>query len=352
MLCRFSFPTMAALATRMPGLQQQLFRLLSQDIGKAALLAGNYTADERMAAFLISLSRRYAARGFSANRFRLTMTRTDIANYLRLASESVSRVFRRFQDDGLIRVDRRESSCSERPHWKSWRKTCYATDFPGKSPTRRPLDLGQSARSLPPEASAYHTGRCIMSATRRLWVGLAVLLVPIFRRPPLGRRRNSPRHATDSTAVVTDGRQDDLYTRRHSKRAARSGSRSAASSSVRSGVTAATWRRTGRADWLHREAVAWLDIEAQRNTSQALCGACRRDAQRRARRPPAAANPRATPTSRDRHVTVSDDAPPRSRNVAAHYDSLFGNDPALHELRKAYAMKERHGARCRASRRR
>jgi CRP/FNR family transcriptional regulator len=40
MLCRFSFPKMALLATRMPGLQAQLFRLLSQDIGKAALLAG------------------------------------------------------------------------------------------------------------------------------------------------------------------------------------------------------------------------------------------------------------------------------------------------------------------------
>ncbi|GMU67819.1 MAG: Crp/Fnr family transcriptional regulator [Steroidobacteraceae bacterium] len=107
-LCRFSFPSMAALATRMPGLQQEMFRLLSQDIGKAALLAGNYTADERMAAFLVSLSRRFAARGFPADRFMLSMTRTDIANYLRLAAESVSRVFRRFQDDGLIRVDRRE----------------------------------------------------------------------------------------------------------------------------------------------------------------------------------------------------------------------------------------------------
>ena len=113
-LCRFSFPTMAALATRMPGLQAQLFRLLSQDIGKAALLAGNYSADERMAAFLISLSRRYAARGFSAGRFQLTMTRTDIANYLRLAAESVSRVFRRFQDDGLIRVDRRDVELLDR----------------------------------------------------------------------------------------------------------------------------------------------------------------------------------------------------------------------------------------------
>jgi CRP/FNR family transcriptional regulator len=108
MLCRFSFPMMATLATRMPGLQQQLFRLLSEDIGKAALLAGDYSADERMAAFLVALSRRYAARGFSATRFHLTMARTDIANYLRLAAETVSRVLRRFQDEGLLRIERRE----------------------------------------------------------------------------------------------------------------------------------------------------------------------------------------------------------------------------------------------------
>lgn len=114
MLCRFSFPTMSALALRMPGLQQQLFRLLSEDIGKATLLAGNFAADERMAAFLIGLSRRYAARGFSPDRFLLTMTRTDIANYLRLAAESVSRVFRRFQDDGLLRVERREIELLDR----------------------------------------------------------------------------------------------------------------------------------------------------------------------------------------------------------------------------------------------
>lgn len=108
MLCRFSFPMMATLATRMPGLQLQLFKLLSQDIGKAALLAGDHTADERMAAFLLALSRRYAARGFSPQRFHLTMARTDIANYLRLAAETVSRVLRRFQDEGLLRIERRE----------------------------------------------------------------------------------------------------------------------------------------------------------------------------------------------------------------------------------------------------
>ena len=67
-----------------------------------------------MAAFLISLSRRYAARGFSANRFMVAMTRTDIANYLRLASETVSRVFRRFQDDGMLRVERRDIELLQR----------------------------------------------------------------------------------------------------------------------------------------------------------------------------------------------------------------------------------------------
>lgn len=108
MLCRFSFPKMALLATRMPGLQAQLFRLLSEDIGKASLLAGDYSADQRMAALLVSLSRRFAQRGFSATRLHLTMTRTDIANYLRLAPETVSRVLRRFRDEQLIEIDRRE----------------------------------------------------------------------------------------------------------------------------------------------------------------------------------------------------------------------------------------------------
>ena len=115
MLCRFSFPRMATLALKLPGVQQQLFRLLSADIGKAALLAGDHRADQRLAAFLVQFSRRYAARGFSAIRFNLTMSRTDIANYLRLAPETVSRVLRRFQDDGVLRVDRREVELLQLP---------------------------------------------------------------------------------------------------------------------------------------------------------------------------------------------------------------------------------------------
>lgn len=118
-LCRFSFPKIATLATRMPGLQQQLFRLLSEDIGKAALLAGDFSADERMAAFLLVLSRRYADRGLSASRFRLPMARTDVANYLRLATETVSRVLRRFREDGLLQIEGREVELTDLPALES-----------------------------------------------------------------------------------------------------------------------------------------------------------------------------------------------------------------------------------------
>ena len=107
-LCRLSFPRLSLLATRMPGLQQQLFRLLSLDIGKASRLGGDWTSEQRLAAFLILMSRRYAMRGFSPTRFLLTMSRADIANHLRLAPETVSRIIHRFNSDGLINIRQRD----------------------------------------------------------------------------------------------------------------------------------------------------------------------------------------------------------------------------------------------------
>lgn len=108
MLCRFSFTKISLLASRLPHLQQHLFKLMSHDIGVASLFARDNSADERMAAFLIGLSRRLAARGFSPRRFQLTMSRIDIANYLRQAPETVSRVLRRFEQEGLLRIKRRD----------------------------------------------------------------------------------------------------------------------------------------------------------------------------------------------------------------------------------------------------
>lgn len=115
MLCRFSFPKISVLATRVPGIQRELFRLLSRDIGRAALLAGDWSADQRVAAFLVGMSRRLSARGFSATRFQLTMARTDIANYLRQAPETVSRVLRRFEKDGLLHIKQRDVEILDLP---------------------------------------------------------------------------------------------------------------------------------------------------------------------------------------------------------------------------------------------
>lgn len=106
--CRFSFPAMSALAARLPAVQQHLFRLISKELGAVSLLAGDHAADERMAAFLIDLSTRYAARGLPSARFHLSMSRGDIANYLRLAAETVSRVLTRFRTQELIALEGRE----------------------------------------------------------------------------------------------------------------------------------------------------------------------------------------------------------------------------------------------------
>lgn len=61
-------------------------------------------AEQRLAAFLLNLSQRFAARGLSPTRFQLRMSRQEIGSYLGLQLETVSRAFSHFQDDGLISV--------------------------------------------------------------------------------------------------------------------------------------------------------------------------------------------------------------------------------------------------------
>lgn len=107
-LCSVAFPALAALATHARGVQQELFRLLSHGIRKASLMAGDASAEVRIAAFLVLLRRHHQASGGQASRLHLTMSRGDIANYLRLAPETVSRVMRRFQDEALLHVAGRE----------------------------------------------------------------------------------------------------------------------------------------------------------------------------------------------------------------------------------------------------
>lgn len=107
MVCEIPYDILDDLAGKMPKLRQQILRLMSNEIKsdqEMILLLSKMSAEEKLAAFLHNLSQRYAARGFSAREFRLTMTRGDIGNYLGLTIETISRLLGRFQKSGMITV--------------------------------------------------------------------------------------------------------------------------------------------------------------------------------------------------------------------------------------------------------
>jgi len=109
-VCEIGFDEIDHLSDQVPGLKRQLMRLLSREIiqdQKLLLMLGKKTAEARLATLLISMPTRFELRGLSSQDFNLSMSRGDIANYLGLALETVSRLFARFQDDGLITVDGR-----------------------------------------------------------------------------------------------------------------------------------------------------------------------------------------------------------------------------------------------------
>ncbi|MFA0811740.1 fumarate/nitrate reduction transcriptional regulator Fnr [Microbulbifer epialgicus] len=109
-VCLLPFAQLELLAQQVPALQQQIYSIFSEELRQEndiLMLLGKRSADTRLAALLINISSRYACRGYSCNEFILSMPRTDIANYLGLTAETVSRVFSRFHRERLIKVDGR-----------------------------------------------------------------------------------------------------------------------------------------------------------------------------------------------------------------------------------------------------
>ncbi len=120
-VCELPFEKLEQLATAIPGLQHQMLRLLSREVSAEAnmiSLLNNSTAEERLASFLLSLSERFRRRGFSPTDFFLAMSRQDIGSYLGLALETVSRLFTRFQEQGLLEVDRKHVKIKDLDHLK------------------------------------------------------------------------------------------------------------------------------------------------------------------------------------------------------------------------------------------
>ncbi len=178
-----------------------------------------------------------------------------------------------------------------------------------------------------------------MESTRKLWIGLAALLVASFAVLLWSggqiRQNAAP---MPERVVAEDGTV--LYTRADIERGRQvwqsMGGMQLGSIWGHGAYVAPDWS----ADWLHREAVGLLDLWAREDggmVTHAQLPAPERAALEGRLRELMRANTHDAATDT---ITLPLDRVAVISNVAAHYESLFGNDPATAELREAYAMKE------------
>jgi len=109
-VCVIPYERLEHIASEVPVLQSHFHKVMSREIVRehgVMLLLGSMHAEERLAAFLLNLSQRFDARGYSRNEFVLRMTRAEIGSFLGLKLETVSRALSRFAHDGLIEVNQK-----------------------------------------------------------------------------------------------------------------------------------------------------------------------------------------------------------------------------------------------------
>jgi len=110
-VCVIPYGQLEQLSREFTDLQRQFHKIMSREIVRdqgVMLLLGSMRAEERLAAFLLNLTQRLQARGFSPSSLVLRMTREEIGTYLGLKLETVSRCFSRFQDEGVLEVKQRQ----------------------------------------------------------------------------------------------------------------------------------------------------------------------------------------------------------------------------------------------------
>jgi len=109
-VCVLPYALIEQMAREVPALQRHLHSVLAREIVRdhgVMLLLGSMRAEERLATFLINLSKRFVRRGYSASDFHLRMTREELGSYLGLKLETVSRLFSQFQAERLIDVQQK-----------------------------------------------------------------------------------------------------------------------------------------------------------------------------------------------------------------------------------------------------
>ena len=126
-VCELPLDKLENLCHELPGLQKQMRRIMGKELTsdhQMLLLLGKMNSEERLASFLLSLSGRMEERHWKENEFNLSMPRQDIANYLGMAVETVSRLFAAFQTQKIIEVDRRHITILDMPRLKKMVGEC------------------------------------------------------------------------------------------------------------------------------------------------------------------------------------------------------------------------------------
>ena len=115
--CELPAEQLDALCRDVPNLLRELFRHAGETLTAETnqMMLGKRPAEERVAGFLLNLSDRLSRRGFSATEFRLSLTRQEIGNYLGLALETVSRILKGFEEQGLIEVRNKQIRITHLP---------------------------------------------------------------------------------------------------------------------------------------------------------------------------------------------------------------------------------------------
>lgn len=104
-VCIIPFNLLEAMCFEIKAIQRYVHRMMSGEIVRESalmMLLGTMSAEQRVASFLLNLSERLKARGYSPTEFNLRMTREEIGSYLGMKLETVSRMFSKFQHDGLV----------------------------------------------------------------------------------------------------------------------------------------------------------------------------------------------------------------------------------------------------------
>lgn len=105
-LCEISKATLNDIASQIPEVQDRVMSMVGQELSSiqksSILLHGNVSSEEKIAAFILNIAWRYKLSGYPYTEFKLTMSRTDIADFLGLAKETVIRLFKKLQNNNLI----------------------------------------------------------------------------------------------------------------------------------------------------------------------------------------------------------------------------------------------------------